>query len=370
MEYILNKLNIDNNVMSSTFERVKLAEYLDTVIQNTYVKNEDNTKHYSEKFNVLLFDLMKNFDYTKEVIDPFAGRGDLLFTLDRFRSVKMYDIKPDVSNVIERDTLLNPLNFDNKYVITNPPYLARNKSKNKEVYDKYNVDDLYKASIITIINGNALGGCLIVPINFLTDENTEVIRKKFFEKYHIDNLNIFKKQMFEYTKYNTISFNFTLGKQTKPIKTIIFSNDNIQEELIELNEKFGYRLYGEFYDTLPKETGINRYYPTKKEVSVISNIYVHCIDGTKEDSRIRAEYIEKIPLLKQSDRNTFLACFDKEYTKQEQINIIKHFNNFINENREKYNNLLFSNFRENNRKRISFELAYKILQKSIDTIYK
>lgn len=369
MRYILNKLNINQEIPQSTFERVKLAEHLDSIVENSYLKNKDNTKHYSEKFNVLLFDLIDNFDYTKEVIDPFAGRGDLLFTLDRFNSVKMYDINPDNDLVIKRDTLLKPLDFNDKYIITNPPYLARNKSQNKEIYDKYCVDDLYKASILSIINGNALGGCLIVPINFLTDENTENIRKEFFSKYHINNLNIFKKQMFEYTKYNTISFNFILGEQTQPIKTIIFSNNNIQEELIELKKEYGYRLYGEFYNTLPKESTVNRYYPLKKEFSVISNIYVHCIDGIKENSKIRAEYVDEIPVLKQSDRNTFLACFDKKYTKEEQLNIINEFNNFININREKYNNLLFTNFRENNRKRISFDLAYKILQKVIDTIY-
>lgn len=364
MQYILNKLNINKTVPLSIFDRVQLSKDLDN--EFSHYKKNNNTKHYSEKFNTLLFDLFNGFDYHKTVVDPFAGKGDLLFTLERFNNVELYDISPDLNGVIQRDTLLNPLDYTDKYVITNPPYLAKNKNKDKTIYDKYNTDDLYKASIKSIINGNALGGCLIVPINFLTDENTEALRKEFFSKYHIDNLNIFTIQMFEYTKYNTCSFNFFKGKQTNSIKTVIFFANEVTPIEINLNEQHGYRLFGEFYETLNIKTSITRFMPNKFDYH--SNILVNCIDGTKKDTLIRASYINKIPEIKISDRNTFVPYFNSKYDKETEYKIIDYFNNFLKQNREKYYNLIFTNYRENNRKRISFDLAYKILQKAIDEL--
>ena len=47
----------------------------------------------------------------------------------------------------KKDTVKNPPDYNNKYLITNPPYLARNKSKDKSLFDKYDVNDLYKCVI-------------------------------------------------------------------------------------------------------------------------------------------------------------------------------------------------------------------------------
>lgn len=367
MQYILDKLKINKEIPTSIFEKVQLAKELDDLIQKENYNKTDNTKHYSEKFNVLLFNLFNDkFDYSKEVIDPFAGKGDLLLTLERFNKISMYDIKPDSANIIQRDTLKNPINYSDKYVVTNPPYLAKNKNEDKTIYKLYKTDDLYKASIKSIINGNVLGGCLIVPINFLTDDNTEDLRKEFFSKYHIENLNIFTIQMFEYTKYNTCSFNFFKGEQSKNIKTIVHNKDKLFELNINLEHKYGYRLFGEFYETLNIPTTVIRYMPEKHTKH--SNIVIYCIDGIKDTSLIRAEYVEEIPIIKKSDRNTFVPYFTTNYSKEEQLKIVEYFNNFIKENRNKYYNLIFTNFRENNRKRISFELAYRLLQKSIDDL--
>ena len=74
-----------------------------------------------------------------EIIEPFAGEGDLIKWLRnkiKFTgNIESYDIDPKINEIIKRDTLLNPPNYDNKIIITNPPYLARNKNENKEIYD-------------------------------------------------------------------------------------------------------------------------------------------------------------------------------------------------------------------------------------------
>ena len=53
--------------------------------------------------------------------------------------------------------------------------------------------------------------------------------------------------------------------------------------------------------------------------------------------------------------------FKKEVSIIEQIDLMKKFNSELSVNREKYLSFFLTNFRDNNRKRISFDLAYKFL---------
>ena len=53
--------------------------------------------------------------------------------------------------------------------------------------------------------------------------------------------------------------------------------------------------------------------------------------------------------------------FKKEVSINEQIELMKKFNNELSVNREKYLSFFLTNFRDNNRKRISFDLVYKFL---------
>ena len=62
----------------------------------------------------------------------------------------MYDIEPKKDGIVKKDTLLNPPDYQGKFVITNPPYLARNKCADKTLFDKYQTNDLYKCFIKVI----------------------------------------------------------------------------------------------------------------------------------------------------------------------------------------------------------------------------
>ena len=105
----------------------------------------------------------------KHIIEPFAGNCDLLKFINKNKinyNIECYDIVPMHNFVIKQDTIKNPPNYNNKFVITNPPYLARNKSNDKTLYDKYNVNDLYKCFIKELITNICIGGILIIPLNF------------------------------------------------------------------------------------------------------------------------------------------------------------------------------------------------------------
>lgn len=344
------------------FTRIAVANFLDDEVSKKEYQIDDlNTKHYSDRRNILLFNLLDNFDEGIEVIEPFAGNGSLIPVLRRFKSMECYDIVPQSDGIIERDTLNFPPNYKGKYVITNPPYLARNKSDDKTIFEKYDVDDLYKAFIKSIVDGDCDGGAMIIPLNFFTDENSKNIRELFLSKYRIDNLNIFKCQMFDYTKYNTCSFNFFKDDNgTKKVDTLIFNTrNNVLNIEIILDPNSGYRLFGEFYDSIPKrDIKIERFTNVNQNPS---HILIKCIDGISDDSKIRAEYVYNREIGKESDRNTAILVLEVELTEQQEQMIINKFNTYISTNREKYYNLIFTNFRENNRKRIGFDLAYDII---------
>ena len=51
-----------------------------------------------------------------------------------------------------------------------------------------------------------------------------------------------------------------------------------------------------------------------------------------------------------------------------QKELVKKFNDFLKINREKYNSLFLTNYRENKRKSISFDLAFKIFGHILDNL--
>ena len=72
----------------------------------------------------ILNDLPPPPTHARCVIEPFAGQGDLLQWLDQLNCwtgpIESYDIDPKKDGIIKRDTLLNPPNYENACIITNP----------------------------------------------------------------------------------------------------------------------------------------------------------------------------------------------------------------------------------------------------------
>jgi len=155
---------------------------------------------YTTNAKYITQDLL-NFPKDVTVIDPFAGNWDLLNLLENDKIG--YDIDVKNKETINRDTLLNPINYKNKWIITNPPYLARNKSNNKVLYNKYGLDDLYKIAVKTLIGSE--GGLLILPINFFSSEDN-VVRKEFLKQYEVKRVNVFLESVFNDTSYTVCSF--------------------------------------------------------------------------------------------------------------------------------------------------------------------
>lgn len=307
---------------------------------------------------------------TKNIIEPFVGNGDLLkFIQNKNKyNIEIYDIDPKYPNTIKQDTLINPPDYTNKFVLTNPPYLARNKNKHKSLYDKYRCNDLYKCFIINLIENVCDGGIIIIPLNFISSIRKADIelRKQFLQRYSIKVLNIFEEQVFEDTTYSVCSIYFikNISNTENIIDTYIYpSNKNMT---IKLNSENNFTIGGEVYN-LPYNSEYKVQRATKYTDKNITNILLKCIDdniNNKLGFKIVSDeerFIDNTPNL--SARSYATLVIDKPLTLKEQEILVKKMNDYIENKRETYNSLFLTNYRESNsiaRKRISFNLAFRI----------
>lgn len=342
-------------------------------------------------------ELVKN----KEVSDPFAGNQDLLNWSKNNKCKKSlgFDFDKnyiDGKNVFFNDSISSPQKY--KFVCTNPPYLHKNKAtqeiKNKFFSGKNSIfEDLYQVSIFSILNCEE--GILIVPLNFLCAENSEKIRELFFEKFEIIKLNIFSEQVFSDTTYNVISFYFKKKSRAsdKNLINAIIYPENKKIEL-SLEKKYRWQFGGDFINQI-KQTknylGVFRLtedylksgeyevevalqnIKDKKLLNIRNDIkksleknilFLRAIDS-KNGKKIQLEDIRKYKIAglvgKNTSRNMAHLIFKKEISINMQVELMNKFNDELNKNRIKYSSFFLTNFRDNNRKRISFDLAYKFL---------
>lgn len=333
----------------------------------------DNKKEYGQfmttnyKYILQRFEIPKS---VKKIVEPFCGKKDLLNFIKKDKyEIECYDIEPQDTETIQRDTLLEPPVYKGKYILTNPPYLALNKSKNKEIYIKYGVDDLYKCFIKETIINIADGGIIIIPLNFLSSVRKSDIelRKDFLNIYDILKINIFEEKVFEDTGYSVCSIQFEKRKlEQSNINILIYPRE--KEMNILLNNANNYTIGGEIYMLCDNEEyKITRL--TKNNIEEKNtNIMVRCIDNNKKD-RIRMYICDDNELYVDDTENLSARTFatlviTPKISMDRQKILVKRFNKFLELYREEYMSLFLTNYREASdiaRKRISFDLVYKII---------
>ena len=333
---------------------------------------------YTTNYDYILQN-MKIPNNIKTIIEPFAGNGDLVDFLisqniDRTRII-CYDIEPKHDYITSRDSLLNPIDYSNYFVITNPPYLARNKSKDKNIFDHYGLNDLYKCFIQQLINCPPAGGIIIIPLNFWSSIRTMDVhlRARFLDRFSISRLNIFEEQVFEDTSYTICSFQFTLltSQARNIVSAYFFPSKNHLD--FELNQENQYTFGGEIYNlSINPNVSITRLTRINQEESklYITSIIAKCIDDGIDDSNwIRLWYSEDEKEIEKFTDSTKDLTFRSyavlvirpSLNSEEQKQLVNRFNLFLNDKRRATRSLFLTNFRDKYRKRISFELVYQII---------
>ena len=232
-------------------------------------------------------------------------------------------------------------------------------------------------------------------MNFLCAENSKKIRNLFFDKFEIVKLNIFSEQVFDDTTYNVISFYFRKkeksGNQNKIEATVFPQNKKIS---FTIERRYNWQFGGDFISRVKNtknDLGVFRFtedylksgeyeielalqdikdkklFKVSEELknSLEKNIlFLRAIDS-KNGKKIQLEDIRQYGIKgligKNTSRNLAHLILKKEISIQKQEELIVKFNKELNKNRIRYFSFFLTNFRDNNRKRMSFETAYKLL---------
>ena len=333
----------------------------------------------------------------KAVTDPFAGNGDLLRWAKENGAVSAagYDIDEtyvDNETVFFNDSLKTPKPYG--FVVTNPPYLYQNKMDDNAVLAGSKHTDLYQLSLEKIAGGEE--GIVIVPINFLSAENARYIRRFFFERFDIDEADYFTEQVFGDTTYNVMVFHYK-RKSAGGDETVLPLRFRPEERVanVRLSKRFDWRIGGDFIEkarSFGNRLRIRRleekdlddggervllafnhiknrreYFisPEAKKKLAGNIVLLRAIDSGTEAGRIgleniKARGIKGLVSIKTS-RNQIQLIFPDSVSVEEQEKLIALFNKELNEARETYGSLFMTNFRDNDRKRISFGFAYDFL---------
>lgn len=322
------------------------------------------TIHYTTKAEEICANLKKYIPDEALLIEPFVGDGDLL-NLFPDHVWEKYDIEEKKDSICQ-DTLKYPPQYKGKWVITNPPYLAKNKANDKTIFNLYKTDDLYKATLLSLLECE--GGILIIPTNFLTDEKTGPVRSQFLNNFEILEMNIFTQPVFITTTYSVCSFAFRrkqIGKilQTFPVN-ISPSGETVD---ITIYPEYDYRIAGEFYNSLSSTKNIFNRLIGDTSSDYITNIKLYALD-TRTD-RIRVEFEPNHFIGKSTDRTYATFTCKEKLTQEQEHFLIKEFNKQIETFRKKYYDLSMTNYRDFNRKRIGFTFAYQLLSKIYNEAY-
>jgi hypothetical protein len=335
--------------------------------------------------------------YGEYVTDPFAGDGDLLRWAEKngALSIQGFDVDKslcDGKKIRYNDSLKKPREYD--FVLTNPPYLYQNKMLDNSILADSKHTDLYQLALEKIMDSNS--GIVIVPINFLSAENSRYIREMFLKKFTIVRANYFTEQVFNDTTYNVIAFYYK--RKIKPSESMRIEINFFPENknmYFSISEKFGWQIGGNFlaevskfsrkmkidrleeedliYGEIPVLTAYNHlsdrrkllvakptYKKIKNNIIVLKAIDTGSDDGKICLSDIRDYGVDALVSLK-SSRNQIHLLLPDEISISEQKEIIKRFNRTLDERRKEYNSLFMTNFRDKGRKRISFSFAYDFI---------
>jgi hypothetical protein len=309
------------------------------------------------------------------IVEPFAGKGDLIDWIKKSGSnaeIEAYDIEPKSKGIEKKDTLTNPPNYSNAWIITNPPYLARNKSEKKEIYELYDTNDLYKCFITSVVKqDNCRGGIFIIPAGFFFSPRDIDVRCRdaFMKKFRITKVKYFEESVFDDTTTTIVAFSFekaTYELSQQNVDWIMMPSN--KHATFNMSSSSDWIIGGDIYNlSVPENINVRRHVEGQKLRDGEQQTYItlNALDSGTQDGRISLTY-KKDYIYPAKECSRTYATFritGKTLNEKEQIQICKDFNEFIEKKRKDTWSLFLPQFRESKeyaRKRIPFELAYRI----------
>ncbi len=316
------------------------------------------TQHYTTNYDTICGNLVQYIPNEVILVEPFVGQGDLL-NLFPEHQWEIYDLDPKIDGCITQDTLLCVPDYTNKYVITNPPYLAKNKAKERAIYDQYDLDDLYKIALKTMLT--AAGGILIIPTNFFCDNYSQKIREEFLDTFDILAVNVFTEPIFEDTTYSVCAFAFRRKTRADSVQQFnIIKYPSLETYDIVVEKEYGYRIGGQIFHFLSEiKPAFTRLLKDKEPAGFITKINLYTIDTRTEP--LHLTFGEPSFYGKSTDRTYATLVSDVELSEETQKELVEKCNNFLTLYRLQNGNLVFTNYRDYDRKRVEFDFIYRLL---------
>ena len=309
------------------------------------------------------------------ILEPFAGKGDLLDWVAATGTTlptEAYDIEPKRAGVVVRDTLRNPPDYTDAWILTNPPYLARNKNAQKAIYDQYNTNDLYKCFLHSLGN-QCRGGILIIPAGFFFSprEVDARCRNAFMSIYRITKIRYFEETVFDDTTTTIVAFAFEKSGNTLSEQSVLWERlPAKQQKTFAMSAENDWIIGGDIYRLpTPEHIRIRRHVEGGRALKAGEQqtyITLNALDSGTQGGRIGIEYKPGYVYPAKECSRTFatLIIDGHTLTEEDQIDLCARFNRFIEFKREACWSLFLPQFRESKeyaRKRIPFELAYRVL---------
>lgn len=360
-------------------------------------KKRELGQFYTTNYNYILKGM--TIPESSKIIEPFVGAGDLCLWANTqgvdVSQIECYDIDPPTVlradfTVSKKDTLKSPPNYDDKFILTNPPFLAANKAKGsgyESIFKKWDTNDLYKCFLESILEQNPIGGVLILPLNFFCDDRKVETRSKFLQKFNVKRINIFEEQVFSDTTYTVcaVEFDRRVGELPNELSLNAFvypEGKNIKMSVSKLSKwkvgaevlkprKSQYKV-SRLVHTMKFEDCVRNKTLNPKKENKVTNILLKCVDGGNMKSRIKMEW-NKVPLLaKDTDRAFCTIVVEPAISNKKQKKLVDKFNEKLENYRKKYNSLFLVNYRNSSksyaRKRISFDIAFNLIKECLNEI--
>ncbi len=316
-------------------------------------KKKELGQFYTTNARYITEGLLDIFPEGAVIVEPCAGNWDLLnLVKDRYK-VEAYDLDPKNDETEKRDTLLNPPNYKGKWILTNPPYLHKTRTKERTIFEKLNTSDLYKASMITMLE--AEGGILVIPLNFICDGDNE-FRKRFLSKFKIKKFKVFEKPVFDDTPIPICAFSFVKCENTSQILDTTFFPNKTRKKF-HITYEGGYRVGTEIFNLKQSSIRIKRL-TVKNEVPPLTYLHLRTIDSGTEQGKIEM-FLDREECFNRGDSRSYITLtFDKHIPLKYQKSLVRDFNKEFNIYRKKYNSMFMTCFKDCGRDMIQRNLNY------------
>lgn len=364
---------------------------------NVHRSKKNKGQFYTTRCDYILDGLFESIHSTghpiRRIIEPFVGEGDLVeWILRKNRehgiqenvSIEMYDIDPKYPDTFQQDTLANPPVYTDAWIITNPPYLARNKCSEKAIFDKYFTNDLYKCFLSSMCKTPASlckGGIIIIPAGFFfSPRDVDVrCRNAFMCQFRILRINYFEETVFQDTSTTVVAVAFIRHEDNaQPLletQSVSWTKYPSKEtRVFEMSKHDNWIIGGDVYRMgqnlaqLPA-ISIRRHVVDSplKPGEQQTHMTLTAVDSGSQSGRIKLEYKPGYIYPAQDCSRTYatLRIRGKTLSPEDQEKTCKAFNEFIETKRTITWSLFLPQFRESKeyaRKRIPFELAYCIVE--------